>query len=51
MTQLATQGHVTPVWQDEYIHFPYHKQPIKESEIETWRQKGYYHRQFLRRYV
>ena len=43
---IARQGHITPVWQDEYIHFNYVKQPIKDSEIDTWKDKGYYHKSF-----
>lgn len=43
---IAHQGHVTPVWTDEHKHFDYTKQPIKESEITVWRDKGYYHASF-----
>jgi len=43
---LAVQGHVTPVWQDEHTEFNYVKQPIKDSEIDVWKTKGYYHSSF-----
>ena len=43
---IAHQGHVTPVWTDEHKHFDYIKQPIKETEITVWRDKGYYHASF-----
>ena len=43
---IAKQGHITPVWTDEHVHFPYVKQPIKQSEIQVWKQKGYYHESF-----
>tara|TARA_B110000444_G_scaffold164154_1_gene153455 strand:+ start:2752 stop:3324 length:573 start_codon:yes stop_codon:yes gene_type:complete len=46
MTKIAHQGHVTPVWQEEFKEFDFVKQPIKESEISVWREKGYYHASF-----
>ena len=43
---IAHRGHITPVWQEEHVHFPYVKQPIKDSEIDVWKTKGYYHKSF-----
>ena len=33
---IAHRGHITPVWVEEHVHFPYTKQPIKDSEIDVW---------------
>ena len=31
---------------DDYLTCEYTKQPIKESEVKSWRDKGYYHESF-----
>jgi hypothetical protein len=31
---------------DEFLDFDYVKQPIKESEVQSWRDSGYYHDSF-----
>lgn len=40
-------GKVNVVWDIEQLKtLTYHKQPIKQTEIETWRDQGYYHQSF-----
>ena len=34
-------GHVKPFWDRSYREFPYERQPLLDSEITAWRQKGY----------
>lgn len=31
---------------DEYLKYPYLKQPIKDSEVKKWREQGYTHSSF-----
>ena len=31
---------------DEYLNYPYLKQPIKSSEVKKWREEGYTHSSF-----
>ena len=31
---------------NEFFTFDYTKQPIKESEVNRWREEGYYHKSF-----
>ena len=39
-------GHIDPMWQDEFKHFEFIKQPLMEEEIKNWRTLGYYHESF-----
>ena len=39
-------GHMTPIWNDSYKDFDFVKQPLKQSEIIAWQDKGYYHESF-----
>ena len=32
--------------QDDFYSFEYTKQPIKEEEVQKWRDVGYYHKSF-----
>ena len=34
-------GHMTPIWNDSYKDFDFVKQPLKQSEIIAWQEKGY----------
>jgi hypothetical protein len=46
MKDYLTRGNIKPYWTDEYKQFEYTRQPIKQSEIETWRSWGYTHNTF-----
>lgn len=41
-----TTGKVDVCWSDEHTKFDYVKQPIKQSEIDVWETRGYYHKSF-----
>ena len=41
MTRIIKSGHMTPNWEDDFKSFPYVRQPLMDSEIEEWRNKGY----------
>jgi len=44
---MINSGKVTVTWKPEdYTDLEWHKQPIMESEISTWRDQGYYHQSF-----
>jgi hypothetical protein len=46
MTKEIIYGHIDPIWDDEYKSFEYTRQPIKQEEIDKWREMGYTHDTF-----
>lgn len=46
MKNYMIQGHIEPDWTDAYKQFEYTRQPIKQSEIDIWREWGYNHNEF-----
>lgn len=39
-------GSIHPIWDDAYKSYEYTRQPIKQTEIDAWRELGYTHDTF-----
>ena len=46
MAKYIDYNHVAPNWDNSFKQFEYTRQPIKQSEINEWRQQGYTHDSF-----
>lgn len=46
MINYIKQGYIKPFWDDAYKQFEYTRQPIKQEEIDKWREMGYTHDSF-----
>lgn len=46
MDNYIKHGHIDPIWDDSYKNFTYVRQPIKQEEIDKWRELGYTHDTF-----
>jgi hypothetical protein len=39
--ERVTKGHLNRLWNDDFKHLPYKKQPVTKEEIDEWKQLGY----------
>ena len=39
-------GHIEPTWNTDYKGLEYRKQPIKQDEVDAWRDQGYYNQSY-----
>jgi hypothetical protein len=43
---MIEYGTVKKYWSEEYLHFPYEKKSVSESDLEIWKSQGYDHKSF-----
>jgi hypothetical protein len=40
------EGHINPIWDEEYKNFNFVKKPLPEQQIDFWKSQGYTHKSF-----